>query len=142
MGVLLLLSVSCSKDKYQTRPSIEIKSIDNQVAVPGTSVQVNLQYTDKEGDLGNGEIMYIVDRQNIKPIPGGASGFNQPDTVRYTLPNFPNKSLGDIQLRVPYDFLNEDLTDNDSVKLKIAVRDIAGHASDTVETGLIIARQN
>lgn len=137
---LMLMSVSCSKDKFQTKPSIEVKSITNEVADPGVPVEVFLKYTDKEGDLGLGEIVYIVNRLNIKPIPG--TGTDRPDTVRNTLPDFPKKSKGEIQLTIPYDFLNEDPDDNDSVKLKIAVRDFAGNASDTIQTGLIIARQN
>jgi hypothetical protein len=138
----LILSLACNKDKFQTKPSIKVKSITNQVADPGTDVQVTLTYTDKEGDLGNGELMYIVHRLNIKPIPGGGAGIDQPDTIRYTLPEFPDKSKGEIQVRIPYDFLNEDLNDNDTLQLKMAVRDMAGNASDTLQTETIIARQN
>ncbi len=58
LPVLLLLSVvvSCTKDKASTKPSLKFKSINGSEFFPGSTVNIDLTFTDKEGDLGNGSL--------------------------------------------------------------------------------------
>ena len=65
--VVLLAFVACDKNKLNTRPSIEIKNVNTTDVLPGQQLVINLNYKDKEGDLGNGLITYIRERLNIKP---------------------------------------------------------------------------
>ena len=43
---------ACQKNKFQTRPQIKIKDINGNVVPPGGVLIIRLEYTDKEGDLG------------------------------------------------------------------------------------------
>ncbi len=137
--ILATIVLGCSKDKLETKPGIKVKSTNSDVIVPGSLLRLILEFADKEGDLGKGEVTYIRHRTNIRPIPGG---FDKADTVRYPIPEFPDRAEGEIQLDLQYDFLDENPNENDTMFFKIAVVDRGGHASDTITTGSIIARQN
>jgi hypothetical protein len=147
--VLLTVLVSCSKDKPSTKPSIKFKSINGTDFLAEMVVNISLEYTDKEGDLGNGIITYIRDRVNLKPITDPASN-DKADTIQSALPDFPKTSTGEITLRIPGSFLDEDpLPQNDSanasiyndtVVFKIFVQDIAGNVSDTITTPEVVQR--
>jgi hypothetical protein len=141
--------VSCSKDKPSTKPSIKFKSINGTDFLAQSVVNISLEYTDKEGDLGNGVVTYIRDRINIKPIADPASN-NKPDTVRSPLPDFPKTSTGEITILVEGSFLDEDQLPpndsanaslyNDTVVFKIYVQDVAGNVSDTITTPEVVQR--
>jgi len=136
----LLIMVACSKDKLETIPSIKIKRISSSEVVPGQTLQIFLEYSDKEGDLSKGELTYVRDRTNIRPIENPAAN-DKTDTARYTLPEFPKATTGEIQVNIPYDFLTEDPNDNDTMILRLMVIDTKGNKSDTIATSPIVARQ-
>jgi hypothetical protein len=148
---LLLLSVvvSCSKDKLNTKPSLKFKNINGSEFVAASTVNITLDYTDKEGDLGNGTITYIRNRTNLKPITDPASN-DKADSITSPLPDFPNTTTGEISLLIPGTFLDEDPLPandsahaslyNDTMVFKIFVRDVQGNASDTVTTPQVIQR--
>lgn len=133
--------VACSKDKLQTRPSIKMKGINTTEVFPGQNLEINLEFTDKEGDLGGGTITYIRNRLNIKPIPDAASN-DKADTITSILPEFPKTSSGEIDLNIVNGFLSEDPFDNDTMNFKIFVKDLGGNNSDTITTETIVERQN
>lgn len=151
LSFLLLLSivVSCSKDKANTKPSIKFKNINGSEFLPGSTVNITLEYTDKEGDLGNGTLTYVRNRTNLKPITDPASN-DKADTSTTTLPDFPNTTTGEISVLIPYTFLDEDpLPSNDSAHaslyndtmvFKIFVTDVQGNKSDTIVTPQVIQR--
>lgn len=143
LSILSILSIlilaACSKDKLETKPAIKVKSVNSDVIVPGTVLRLILEFSDKEGDLGEGEVSYIRTRTNLRPIPGG---FDKADTVRYPIPEFPDRSEGEIQVDLPYDFLDENPNESDTMFFRISVKDRGGNPSDTITTGSIIARQN
>lgn len=133
--------VACSKDTFETTPTITIKSVNSEVIPENGNLDITLEYTDKEGDLGRGELSYIRERKNIKPIPN--PGVNdQTDTVRYPIPDFTPKNKGEIVVTIPYFFMSEDPNDDDTMVFKLSVIDIRGNKSDTVTTVNIIAKQN
>lgn len=139
LAAVLALTVitACKKDKFETKPIIKVKEIKPSEVVPNQTLSILLEYTDKEGDLGKGQLLYIRNRLNIKPPQN-----NIVDTVRYTIPDFPATSKGEMSVDIPYNFLNEDPTDNDTMVFKLAVMDIKGNKSDTIQTSKIVARQN
>ena len=137
--ISLFFILSCSKDKLETKPSINVKSVSSNIVIPGSVMRLIIEFNDKEGDLGQGEVSYIRERTNIRPIPGG---FDKADTVRYPIPEFPDRSTGEIEVNIPYDFLDESPNDSDTMFFKISVVDRGGNKSDTIQTSQIIARQN
>ena len=44
--------VACSKDTFETRPTIKIKEVSSEVIPLNGNLDITLEYTDKEGDLG------------------------------------------------------------------------------------------
>lgn len=140
--LFLLTSVSCNKDKFQTKPTIEVKSLNTrEVVSPNGELEIRLEYTDKEGDLGDGILTYIRVRTNIRPIPLPGT-YDKPDTILSAIPVFPNTTRGDIFLTLPYNFLDEDPGQNDTMFFKITVKDIRNNTSDTISTASIVAKQN
>jgi hypothetical protein len=133
---LFAITVSCSKDKLETRPTIEIKSI-NATALPDIAdFLINIEFRDKEGDLSNGQVTYIRNRLNTTPIMNDLA-----DTVLMTLPEFPKSQTGEFQIRINAGFLNERPKgtttggeNNDTVSFKIFAKDAAGNVSDTIST--------
>lgn len=139
IGALALIIIACKKDKFETTPNLKIKSINTNVVTSGGSLDVVLEYTDKEGDLAGGLLTYIRNRTNIKPLP---STVQATDTVHYTIPDFPDKSKAEIEVSIPYTgFLDGDPDDNDTMVFKFAVQDIKGNNSDTILSQRIIAKQ-
>ena len=139
--IFALCVVACSKGKLSTRPSIEIKNINNPEVLPGQNLLINITYKDKEGDLGGGLITYIRNRINIKPIQDPASN-DKADTTRTLLPDFPKTTSGEIELKIEGVFMNEDPFENDTMTFKIYVIDAGGNVSDTLQTSPVIDKQN
>jgi len=135
--VSLVLAFACSKDKLETKPTIKVKDLNGTEIPQGAILQVTLEYSDKEGDLGAGEVTYVRDRLNIRPVPGA---FDKADTARYVLPVFPNRETGDIVIDIPYDFMDEDPNDNDTMVFRFMVIDRAGNKSDTINSVPVVAR--
>ena len=138
---VLITILACGKDTLETRPTIKLKNVNADEIGPNSILQLFVEYSDKEGDLGQGQVTYVRNRTNIKPIPNPGAN-DKVDTVRYQLPAFSDKTTGEIQVNIPYNFLDEDPDDNDSMILRIVVQDVQGNISDTIQTGRIVARQN
>lgn len=130
--------LSCNKDKFQTKPTLKLKSLSDKEIPPNGTLTIRLEYTDKEGDLGNGELTYIRIRTNGTPIPPGN---DLVDTIRALLPDYPKKDRGEINIPYSYNLMNEDPVRNDSMYFRITVRDLGGNQSDTITTAIVVARQ-
>lgn len=133
--------VACGKDKLQSKPTLKIKGTNGTEIPPGGELIINLEFTDKEGDLGGGIITYVRNRLNAKPITDPNSN-DKADTVNQILPEFPKTTTGEIQLKISNAFMSEDPFDNDTMFFKIYVADINNNVSDTLTTETVIDRQN
>lgn len=134
--VIMSLIAGCKKDNYLTSPKITIKSITPSEVKQGGTLTTILQFTDKEGDVGGGELIIIRNRLNRRPLP---TNNIKTDTIRNTVPDFPSKSLGEMNVVLEYNnFLKESPIENDTIILKFAVRDVKGNKSDTITTRKII----
>lgn len=142
LTAFVLVALSCSKGSLETKPSIEIKDINATSLRDDQDFLITLNYRDREGDLGNGLLTYIRQRQNVLPVVNDLA-----DTVRYQIPDFPKESKGEIQVRINAGFLNErpanppDIVsdiNNDTVNFRIFVTDVAGNSSDTISTGPLV----
>ena len=141
MGLSIMVLASCDKDKFQTKPSIEIKSLSTkEVPAQNGTMNIRLNYTDKEGDLGKGILTYIRIRTNGTPIPNPNNN-DKIDTVRTPIPDFPSKNNGELDILFNYNFMDEDPFRNDTMYFKITVQDRGGNNSDTISTPSVVARQ-
>ena len=140
---LFVVAAACSKNKLESKPSIELKHMNGNEFLLDTINQfipdlvMTIEYDDKEGDLGGGTITYVRDRLNIIPIQDAASN-DKADTIRSQLPEFPKTSTGEMEIRVPGLFLQEDPDRNDTMEFKIYVQDVAGNVSDTITTPIVV----
>ena len=127
--------LSCGKDKFQTKPQIEIKSINGQILPVNAVMNVYMNFTDKEGDIGQGKLVYSFLRLNRRPLP---TGITYLDSIQVDIPKFPNKSLGEMQLNLKYSDLHKSSIENDTIKLRFVATDKAGHRSDTLTTDRLV----
>lgn len=132
---LVMILFGCGKDKFETKPRLEIKSYSEKHIFPGQSLLIRINYYDKEGDLNGAPMFGLLRRINMLPLPGGQ---DKQDTFRRPLPDFPTRDNGEISFELPYDFLKESLVENDTIMFRFAVEDLAGNKSDTVDSDQIV----
>ena len=135
--VLLGASIACNKDKFETKPSFEIKNINTTEIGPGQTLIVTMKYTDAEGDLAGGQI-------SVQKIVPQCPLSNFTDTNKYMIPNdvpVTKNQQGEIDIRFPYININPFCNFNDTATFRFWVRDQNGHTSDTVTTGTIVIRR-
>ena len=131
---------ACHKDKFQTKPTISVKDINNTDIPPGGTLRITLECTDKEGDEGQGLMTYIRVRTNSTSIPDPTNN-DKADTAFATVPDFPTKDKVEMTLDIPYSFLDEDPNLNDTMFFKLTLRDRGNNQSDTISTVPIVAKQ-
>ena len=132
---LAILLIACGKDKYETKPKLEIKDYSSKEIFAGSQLNIRISYFDKEGDLSQAPIIGILRRLNIFPLP---PSLDKVDTIRTNLPEFPKNDDGEITFTLPFDFLKESTTENDTIMFRFAVTDRAGNTSDTVDSAPIV----
>ena len=136
LGMLTLVVVSCGKDKFETKPLIEVKSYNSKEIPQNGTLTIRVDYFDKEGDLGSGQFFAVRERLNAFPL---SQDFDRADTLRYTLPEFPARDKGEISVHLNYsDFLKESPIENDTIRFRMAVTDVKGNHSDTITTEQIV----
>jgi len=140
---LVVIVAACNKDKFQTKPTISIKSINtNLVLLNGTFI-ITLDCTDKEGDVQD-SVIIIKQRLNRRVVP------TLRDTIRYKFPVFPKTTRTQVQAVLDYQTILSALNppnipgssppqkERDTLILRLAVRDNDGHTSDTINSPTII----
>ena len=141
---IILLIVACSKDKFETKPTLKILSINGNLIPPGNNsgLVVDFEFTDKEGDVN--DTLYVKKiRINQRQVP------TLRDSFKLKVPDFPNNTKGEIQLTMDYQnylisAINPPMTGNppqpepDTLMIKFALKDKGNHISDTVTTGPIV----
>ena len=141
---MVLILTACHKDKFQTKPSLSIKSYNTKVvSAPNGSLIVTLECTDKEGDVQD-SLTIIKTRQNIRVVP------TIRDILRYKFPGFPKNTRTEIQATLDYQTIlsainppnipgsNPPQKAPDTLLLQFVVRDNAGNTSDTITSDRII----
>ncbi|MBL7769807.1 MAG: hypothetical protein JNK20_12565 [Flavipsychrobacter sp.] len=143
--ILLVTFAACSKDKFETRPTIKIKSQSRVVPADNEAIfSVTLEYTDKEGDLSgirDSSVYYQAVLQNVRSVLGGSNySADYP-----SLPEFPERRSGEIEIRMERVFYYRPIQNNqggndsnDTLIFRIAVKDRAGNVSDTITTAPIV----
>ena len=132
-----LVVISCNKDKFQTRPTITLKSINNEVVPQNGSLVVELEVTDKEGDVQD-SVIVIKKRLNKRVVT------TVRDTLRFKYPVFPETPKTQVLVTLDYQSILSALNpptipgsmppqrELDTLQVKFAVKDNAGNVSDTL----------
>ncbi len=143
LSVLFVVVIACNKDKFQTKPTISIKSLSSDFIPANGSLVITLECTDKEGDVKD-TLAIIKNRLNKRTTR------TVRDTLWYQFPEFPNNMRTEIVATLNYqDILsaenppyipgsNPPQRELDTLILKLAVKDHAGNKSDTISTKQII----
>ncbi|HRI22226.1 MAG TPA: hypothetical protein PLA68_14790 [Panacibacter sp.] len=124
---------ACQKDKFNTKPTLEFKSVNSTTIGPGQQLIITLRYTDKEGDVQG--YLYIQRKVDacIADTSGGAK------QMPFDVPEKAN-SEGDIVISYSYspDFTYPPIGEpscpgkNDTCIYRFALKDKAGNISDTL----------
>lgn len=137
----VLVITACSKDKFETAPSLEIKEYNTKLLQPIPSsgesfLRIVLGFTDKEGDLVGGSLNVTRIRTNQRPLPPGV-----PDTIHtsFTIENIQDKrTSGELVYRLSHNDLKFNQIENDSLKFHFWLLDAAQHSSDTLTSDIIV----
>lgn len=149
---LLLLLVSsvifwaCKKDKYATKPKIEMKSVDVREVTTSngncTLIDIDFNVLDKEGDVTDSIFIQKKDAAIAFPCPG-----NTFDNLNYAIPSYPS---GTQKVRFLVKFSTKQVDGyagisgpfcsprKDTSVFKFWVKDKAGNISDTVTTNPVV----
>lgn len=142
LTIIIILAVSCGKDKFLTKPTIRIKSINTEYVPLNGNLIITLECTDKEGDVQD-SVIIIKRRLNRRVVP------TLRDTLRFLFPRFPATPRTEIVATLDYQTMisalnppiipgsNPPQKELDTLVLKLAVRDKAGNVSDTLTTNQI-----
>ncbi len=142
LSIFILVAVACNKDKFQTKPTITIKSMSGDYIPLNGSLEVTLECTDKEGDVQD-SIFVVKRRLNKRVVP------TIRDTIRFGFPVFPTKTKTDIVLTFDYQSILSAQSppfipgsappqrELDTLIIKFAVKDKAGNISDTIISNTI-----
>lgn len=143
--MVLLVAVSCSKDKVETKPSITVKSLSSTTIPVNGDLSINLDFTDKEADLGSIFVQKI--RQNRRKTT------TIRDTFSLSVADFPKKTNGELEMRLMYQLqlisaerapANPNAQtgfESDSIVIRLALRDKALNVSDTITTEQIVIQR-
>ena len=132
--VLAVLVWACSKNTYNTKPTIKIKSISTNVVQPGDGITIQLQVSDKEGDVTDSLFMNRI-RLNQKVR------VTLRDSIYFQIPDAPNSPDGIIQLDLDYNnylAAAQNPLENDTIAFHFSLKDKAGNVSDTVISDPIV----
>ena len=132
---LAILLIACGKDKFETKPKLEIKDYNTKELFVGQDLRIRLNYFDKEGDLSGAPVFGEIIRLNLFPL---GPDQDKVDTFQTVLPEFPSKDNGEISFQLPYGFLKESPIENDTLVFRFAVTDLAGNKSDTITSEQVV----
>jgi hypothetical protein len=132
-------ALACNKDSYTTQPQLTFKGVDHPIIAPNSTIEFQLNYTDKEGDIQS----HIWVQKLTRNCP--ASNFTETDSIPPNVPTQKN-AKGEIDLdyaygTIPgYESIQEPQCQgqNDTCVFRFALTDLAGHTSDTVTSSVVI----
>ena len=140
--VIATTAVSCQKDKFNTKPTLEFKSSNATVFQKGQLIEFVLRYTDKEGDIQKNIYLEEVTKVNCAD-----NNFNTLYAIPQNLPEKPN-SEGEILIQYIYGinsptgrpptYPGAGCQKNDTCFFRFALTDKADNTSDTITSPQIV----
>jgi hypothetical protein len=135
--VIIFGMTACDKDKFETKPQLELKSRNTDIVPVNGDLRLNIEFRDKEGDV-NDSLLIVRQRLNVR-------GPLQLPPSPYGIPDFPKTDKGEFEVSLDYQFglvfglpplripgSNPIKNEIDTLRLKIVARDKAGNKSDTL----------
>ena len=129
--LLFVILSGCGKDKFDTVPMLEFKSVNTNQLRSGQVLQFTLSFTDKEGDISNK--IFVLKSSPECP----AEDF----TESYNIPDFPASSdqKGEIVLSLgynanPFPDISPKCQKDETATFRFVIKDLAGNVSDTVSS--------
>ncbi|WP_290712410.1 hypothetical protein [Flavihumibacter sp. CACIAM 22H1] len=143
--LIVVVVAACGKDNFNTKPSLKLKNQSRVVPADNEAIFfVNVEFADKEGDLSgirDSSIYFQAFLLNVRSVIGGP---NYPPAYA-SLPEFPDKRKGEIELRLDRFAYYKQIQSNqggndanDTLVVKIAIKDKAGNVSDTLTSDPIV----
>ena len=142
LGFSVLLFMACKKDKFTTEPQLKFKSISPTTVIKGNIINLNVSFTDDEGDIQDSVIL-AVKKYNT------SGGILTLDTFRLKMDpdGIPVARDGDLNVKFSYGefitgaiFLNLESVDRE-VSFGLIIGDKAGHRSNYVESDKIMLKK-
>ena len=136
-AIIVFGMIACDKDKFQTVPQLTLRSKTPEVVPVNGTLRLNVEFTDKEGDVSD-SLFIVRQRLNVRgPI--------QLPQSPYDVPNFPHTDKGEFEISLEYQVglifglpplripgSNPVRNEIDTLRLKIVAKDKAGNKSDTL----------
>jgi len=133
-GLLLLLSFSCGKDTFQSKPQLTLESVSSPIVPVGSGLEIRMRLTDKEGDF--------YDTIWVNKITTRCPSSNFSDSLLYRIPNDAPRTRnfdGEVVVNFSYAIeLQPRCTSNDTAVFSFWMKDEKGNQSDTVRTQPIV----
>ncbi|HEY5407578.1 MAG TPA: hypothetical protein VIJ92_10825 [Ginsengibacter sp.] len=134
--ILILITWSCSKNKFSSTPSLKFKSVNTTELHPQGVLNFALTFTDAEGDFSDSGSIYVEFMQRM--LPNCAVTDNP---AIFALPVFPatKNEKGTINVSLNYGDITPQCSPlNDTTVFHFVLKDNAGHVSDTASSPTII----
>jgi hypothetical protein len=133
--IFTILSLSCGKDTFQSKPQLFLKSVNSTDIPLGAPLVITLRLTDKEGDF--------YDTIWLKKVTTRCPLSNFADSLKYRVPSDVPRIAnfdGNVVLTLDYylDGLQPSCTKPDTAVFSIWMKDKKGNLSDTAHTPPII----
>lgn len=130
---------ACGKDKYNTNPTIKLKSVGNKVVQPNGFLRVEFEITDKEGDIS--DTLYFKKIRTNRRTTAIVR-----DSLAFQIPAAPTTRDGFIEMNLQYQnhliaaISPGNPIQNDTLTLQFTVRDKAKNKSEpvTIENVVVI----
>jgi len=141
-----VLLAACSKDKFTTKPQLELKSVNGTSFVTNSNISFNFVVTDKEGDIQDS--MWIQKISLVCNDPNNPSDSISRVPTPYLLPVISKSRNLKVDLDVNYTYGSNNPGGyvpisrcaeqrDDSIYFRFWLRDKAGNVSDTVTSETI-----
>lgn len=149
--VALVALASCGKDKLETTPALEFKSINLSDMRQRDLLEIIFDFRDKEGDIDSAFVEVTIINEALVGSPDA-----EPFELRNKVPEFPGNKTGELAIRgtrfdngepVPAGYVNlipiSSSNDNDTVRISLQIKDKKGNTSEkiTVPENVVVIKQ-
>lgn len=136
--ILTAFLAGCTKNTYNTKPTIRITSVNTNVVDVGGTLTFELKVTDKEGDVTDS--IFVKKVRLNKRVRATIR-----DSFGLKIPDAPNSTDGIVRLDLTYQnylISASSAVENDTLQFIFALKDKAKNISDPVKSDqIVIIRQ-
>ncbi len=148
VSLSLIILSACSKDKYDTKPTLTFENISGSEFAQRQNVIIKLRLTDKEGDFtsDSGSTSYLDQPLYYRRVSLVCTDPDDTIPQMYDIPRFTSRKYLDAHIDVNFTYASQDgpyasidrslcaTQRDDSLYFQFWVKDAAGNVSDTVKT--------